>query len=307
MRGVKNIFQQSKSVWVRYDSYDIKPDEHGKLYLTPAKSAKPHIYNPMKCGPEIVADALNVGKLILEGNKISEPKVKSAMLEFASKYGLLGFITSLPTTPEFMHYEYVYLFKNPFIRHERMETHDFTNRFFPFEELAYHKEKGEAVWVVEGGKDMLDLTMALSNEPMSVSMSAHRYYSEPYEWYAAQLKGFAFSFFNVFFYYRDDDSARDEEREMLRKSMKTFGGTVPTYHIELQDKPMLFWDFSSLVSAIGMMLSLMITDEENPLRVCKHCNKVFISTRSNAAFCSPTCKNRYNVYKSRESKESEEE
>ena len=36
---------------------------------------------------------------------------------------------------------------------------------------------------------------------MSVSMSAHRYYSEPYEWYAEQLKGFAFSFFNVFFYY----------------------------------------------------------------------------------------------------------
>ena len=111
---MKNIFQQSKSVWVRYDSYDIKPDEHGKLYLTPAKNAKPHIYNPMKCGPEIVADALNVGKLILEGNMISDPKVKSAILEFASKYGLLGFITSLPTTPEFMHYEYVYLFKNPF-------------------------------------------------------------------------------------------------------------------------------------------------------------------------------------------------
>jgi hypothetical protein len=304
---MNTIFHRSKSVWVRYDSYEIKPDEHGKLFLTPTKDAKPHVYNPMKCGETLVVDALNIGKLMLEGRKMHSPEVRSAILEFASKYGLLGFITSLPTTPDFMHYEYVYLFKNPFIRDERLDTHDFTNRFFPFEELAYHKEKGEAIWVVQGGKDMLELAMAFNNAPMAVNMSVMRNYSEPYEWYARQLRGFAFTFFNVFFYYRDNDSAREEESEMLRKSMKTFGSTVPTYHIELQDKPMLYWDFSSLVSAIGMMLSLMITDEENPIHMCKHCTKLFVSTRSNAAFCSPTCKNRYNVYKSRERKELEEE
>lgn len=297
---MNTIFHKSKSVWVRYDSYEIKPDEHGKLFLTPTKNASPHIYNPMKCGETLVLDALNVGRLMLEGKKMHSPEVKSAILEFASKYGLLGFITSLPTTPDFMHYEYIYLFKNPFIRDERLDTHDFTNRFFPFEELAYHKEKGEAIWVVQGGKDMLELAMAFNHAPMAINMSVMRNYSEPYEWYARQLRGFAFTFFNVFFYYRDNDSARTEESEMLRKSMKTFGSTVPTYHIELQDKPMLYWDFSSLVSALGMMLSLMITDDENPIHMCKHCGKLFFSTRSNAAFCSPTCKNRYNVYKSRE-------
>lgn len=38
---------------------------------------------------------------------------------------------------------------------------------------------------------------------------------------------------------------------------------------------------------------------DQPLRLCKHCQKVFLGSRSNAAFCSPRCKNQYNVYKSR--------
>ena len=33
--------------------------------------------------------------------------------------------------------------------------------------------------------------------------------------------------------------------------------------------------------------------------LCKHCQKVFLSSRSNSAFCSARCKNQYNVYKSR--------
>ena len=38
-----------------------------------------------------------------------------------------------------------------------------------------------------------------------------------------------------------------------------------------------------------------------------HCQKVFLSSRSNSAFCSPRCKNQYNVYKSRGKKTSEED
>lgn len=36
-----------------------------------------------------------------------------------------------------------------------------------------------------------------------------------------------------------------------------------------------------------------------PLRLCKHCTKVFVVSRPRNQFCSPECKNRYNVYKSR--------
>ena len=43
----------------------------------------------------------------------------------------------------------------------------------------------------------------------------------------------------------------------------------------------------------------MLVDEARPLRLCKHCQKVFMSSRANAVFCSARCKNQYNVYKSR--------
>ena len=46
-------------------------------------------------------------------------------------------------------------------------------------------------------------------------------------------------------------------------------------------------------------LSFMLTDEHNPLRLCKQCMKPFIASRPSAIFCSPRCKNQYNVYKNR--------
>ena len=87
--------------------------------------------------------------------------------------------------------------------------------------------------------------------------------------------------------------------------MAAFGGIAPSYHIELLDKPTIYWDFHSLLLGIQMMFSFMLVDGDQPLRLCKHCQKVFLGSRSNAAFCSPRCKNQYNVYKSREKSKGE--
>ena len=65
------------------------------------------------------------------------------------------------------------------------------------------------------------------------------------------------------------------------------------------EKPTIYWDFHSLLLGIQMMFSFMLVDEARPLRLCKHCQKVFMSSRANAVFCSARCKNQYNVYKSR--------
>ena len=81
--------------------------------------------------------------------------------------------------------------------------------------------------------------------------------------------------------------------------MAAFGGIAPTYHIKLLDKPTIYWDFHSLLLGIQMMFSFMLVDDAKPLRLCKHCQKVFLGSRANSAFCSARCKNQYNVYKSR--------
>jgi len=100
-------------------------------------------------------------------------------------------------------------------------------------------------------------------------------------------------------YYHDYDSIDEGTRNLYRKAMAAFDGIAPSYHIELLEKPTIYWDFHSLLLGIQMMFSFMLVDEARPLRLCKHCQKVFMSSRANAAFCSARCKNQYNVYKSR--------
>ena len=89
--------------------------------------------------------------------------------------------------------------------------------------------------------------------------------------------------------------------------MAAFGGIAHSYHIELLDKPTIDWDFHALLLGIPMMFCFLLVDGEKPLGLCKHCQKVFLSSRSNSAFCSPRCKNQYNVYQSRGKKTSEED
>ncbi len=58
-------------------------------------------------------------------NKDTDEQAKQdAVMDFISCYGLLGFMTALSTTPEFITYEKVYLPKNHFIKEESLtNTH----------------------------------------------------------------------------------------------------------------------------------------------------------------------------------------
>ncbi len=94
-----------------------------------------------------------------------------------------------------------------------------------------------------------------------------------------------------------DIMLNDDTRRIMQESMAAFGGNAPTYHIVLLDKPTIVWDFHSLLLGIQMVFSFMLTDSEKPIRLCKHCTKSFVASRTSAVFCSPQCKN--NVYESR--------
>ena len=188
---MKNLFEQSRSHWVRYDRYELKTAADGKRYITPGKNAKPDIYNPLKEAPGIVLDALNVGMLMM--NRSPEDEVQKAILEFVTHYGLLGLMTALPTTPSFMDYEAVYLPKNHFIKAESMETEDYLALFYPFDQLDLVKKGIESRWSVSGDNMMVALTMTFASEPMAKTMSFQREYAEAYDWVAQQFKDWAFT------------------------------------------------------------------------------------------------------------------
>jgi hypothetical protein len=295
-----SLFQSTSSHWVRFSEYEIKKTKNGTEYVTPAPKAKPVVYDPLKDAGTMVIDALNVG--MLQMNRAGTDTVKLAVMEFISKYGLLGFMTALPTTPHFMDYSVAYLPTNHFIKEESMPVAEYTDLFFPFDKPDFTKTKDEARWNVSGDREMLALAATFGNHPMAMNMSFQREYAERYDWLTTQFKDWAFTFASSFLYYEDYDKNDEATHELYRQGMAAFGGIAPTYHIALLDKPTIVWDFYSLLLGTQMMFSFMLTDEKKPLRSCRHCQKAFMAGHPNAVFCSARCKNQYNVYKSRANK-----
>ena len=297
---MKNLFERTSSNWVRYSEYEWRAAEDGTLYLTPTKTAQPSIYDPLAEYQKIVLDAINIGRMGM--SKKPDAEIQKVIQQFAVKYGLFGLMTALPTTPNFMEYEAVYLPKNHFIKEETMSTEKYLALFFPFDKLDVIKRGVESMWNIQNDRVMMALAMTMSDKPMAVNMSFQREYAEPYEWMKQQFIDLAFTFLTSVIFYEDYDDMTPDQRLLMQEGMTAFGGIAPTYRIALLDKPTIIWDFHSLMLGIQMMFSFMLTDSEKPIKLCKHCAKAFIASRPSTVFCSPQCKNKHNVYKSRAKK-----
>lgn len=294
---MSNLFKRTSSNWTRYDKYEWKEDKEGTLYIIPSPDAKVSLYNPLKDSEQMVLKAVNLGLMCMD-KKNTQEQLQNAIMDFVTGYGLLGFMTALPTTPDFITYEAVYLPKNHFIKEESMTTEKYLSYFFPFDKIDFVKKGMEYSWSTDD-MQMMALIMTMKNKPQAVMMSFQKEYAERYDWLVTLFKDWAFTFMSSFLYYQDFDILDDMQKQLYRQGMAAFGGIAPTYHIELLDRPTIVWDFHSLLLGVQMMFSFMLTDEKSSLKVCKHCGKAFVASRPNSVFCSGKCKNRYNVYKSR--------
>ena len=288
----QRIFENVSASWVRYDQYEWR-EKDGILYLMSAEGAKAMPYDPIEEADSIVIAAMEIGLMLMR--KEAQEEIRSAIMAFACKYGLLGIITALPTTAGFAGYEKVYFPKNLFVRAESMETADYLDIFFPFDKPCFTKEGTQ--WELEIPEDTdvqtKALAMTYSDAPVSQILSFLPFYAERYDWLAGVFKDWAFTFMTAVLYETDRDDLDQETLELYHLGMAAFDGNAPTYHLELRDKPTLVWDFHSLMANIKLMFSFALTDADHPLRLCKECQKPFIASRSNAEFCSSACRNKF--------------
>ena len=284
-----NLFEHTNAFWAKYAAYEWRMADDGKEYLLPTKDAEAAVYNIMKVADQLVLDAVNVGRLVMK--KSPEKKIKDAIHRFACNYGLLGMMTALPTTPNFVEYEKVYLLKNQFIRQETMDTLAYMKLFFPFKMPDFHKRGIESIWNVSG-EDRAEaaLSMTFRNDPRAMAMSFMRNYGEPYEWLTEAFLDWAFTFMSTYLYYEDRDTADENTLNLYRKSLACFEGNAPTYHLSLQDHPVIVWDFHSLMLTVKFMFSVKLTDAKNPMSLCEHCRMAFYAPRADSRFCSAECR-----------------
>ena len=294
---MKNIFEHTSGGWLRYPEYEWKRAKDGNFYLMPAPKTIPHFYDPMKLVDDLVLEAVDIGRRLIQN--APEKQCRDQIKAFANKYGLLGIMTALPTTADFFKYEKVYLPRNNILREETMETYAYLKLFFPFRMLDVEKVGVNSAWNSHDDDDNYMkalMMMPRESEPMAMYMSFTRDYGERYDWMASIFRDWAFTLLGTRIYYFDKDSPSDSDTRMIiERGMSIFENNAPTFHLELLDRPTLVWDFHSLQMNIKMMLTLMMTDENNPIRLCKQCMKPFIAENPDQEFCSAECERKFRL------------
>ena len=71
------------------------------------------------------------------------------------------------------------------------------------------------------------------------------------------------------------------------------------YRLTVTDRIQMQYEFHSLMGVLNFTMANLLSAEGSPLKICKHCQKAFISQNKRAEFCSERCRNQFNVYKSR--------
>ena len=59
------------------------------------------------------------------------------------------------------------------------------------------------------------------------------------------------------------------------------------------------WQTAGLSGTIELAYALLLCNRPKAIGICKHCGTPFYTKNPKSEFCSPPCRNRYNVYKSR--------
>jgi len=278
---ISKFFESGSSDWVRYSDYKPMTDDNGDVYITPAPDATFSLYNPLSVAPQMIEDALNIGRLMV-AKTVHKRVVLGKILRFSKRYGLLGFMAYLPLNRNYFQRENVYLVKTDIVNAEKMPTKDYMALFLPFKKEPV---KLDSVLPIRPAE--------LTGRQISYDVVFSNAYSERLDWLTSYFEGLYTHFAASFYYGKTNDEYFNHECE---DRIERFGNDGLAYCIRMQNgKPTLRWDFNSLKLALETIYSFYITGESCPFRICKDCGKVFYSTSARAEFCETKCRNRYNV------------
>jgi len=258
------------SFWTKFQKYRLF-ERDGVKYIVPQDVSSRWEYNPVEIENKILCDALNIGKLLDEQYTGHDKEI----MDFVNKYGLLGVLPDLTETDIDFNKQLV-IHENIFYPSGLVSSESFVQSFFPCEEVPVQNSTGHS----QGYQSRSGFYSKL--------FMSGRYYGERLDWFR--------QYFEYLYSYMADEA---NPLEIL-----TFNKPHLTYKIDLVEyddsyKPALICEYPSLKSVIDIAFAKAITDDRKPLRYCKHCGKIFYAKDVRSEFCSPRCRNQYNVYKSR--------
>lgn len=250
--------------YVRYSEYEIKEKKQGERVIIPTRTAQLETYNPIENAEEILTALLNTGRSMKEA---APEKTEELILDFVSRYGLLGAIAELPLNKDFYNRELIFIDENLFTASEVMATED-------FEDLFFQKRKPK----ITKSFKLIDYIKAKN-------------YSEPITWIAEYIH----ELYEILLLSVKHKTEPDAVPFLLNDRLKT----NIRYRLTVTDRIQMQYEFHSLMGVLNFTMANLLSADGAPLKICKHCQEAFISQNKQAEFCSERCRNQFNVYKSR--------
>lgn len=250
--------------YARYSKYEIRENKQGERVVIPTRTAQPETYDPIENTEEILTALLNTGRLMKDA---TVEKTEKLILDFVNRYGLLGAIAELPLNKDFYNRELVFIDENLFISSGIMATEGFEDLFF------------------EKGKQKITKSFKLDD------YIASRNYSEPITWIAEYIHELYEILLISVKYKTEPESVSFLPNDRLKTNIR--------YSLTVTDRIQMQYEFYSLIGVLNYTMANLLSADGSPLKICKHCQKAFISQNKRAEFCSERCRNQFNVYKSR--------
>ena len=292
-----NFKSNSPYSYMRYGGYQGKYKEN-EYYLVPKPEESINIrevYDMFSQIDSALVDLVNMGNICTDLE--TDTAKFTCAYTFAEKYGLLGFMVEAPTSPDFMQIEEVTLKENNFISKNRsMRMKDYFELFFPFatnDEMSYTITNGKVV--IETNSD---LQRMLSSSSLNNQLIYSSFYCEKIDW----IIDYAKKMYNIFKKAIDlsNNNMYDFDEYAAKETINNYYFSGIPYKINMYgNTPEICWQPNSLKQALDMSFGFMLCSNQNPLKICKHCGKVFYAKNPKAEYDSSQCRNQANVYKSR--------
>ncbi len=301
MDGKISLIGSFATDWIRYSDYEYREDSLGEVYITPKSEAAFSMYNPFDVSEELLMDLMKIGDEALKLDKVrsesNEIELKKAILVFAKKYGLLGLISASAYNRNIVGDESILMIENNHIKRENiMNGGKYIDMFTPFTEegdivIGKYKER-----IYLGKRE--DSPKFYGKRPVVMDLIFSRFYSEKIDWIIDFAKMIV-QHFDELVMYRNSSGYLTENVTIMAGR---FHAEKIGFTINQLDKTTIAWQFDSLKTTIETIYAFAVTDETTLISRCKHCGNIFITKNLRSKYCSPACRNRANVKKSRSKK-----
>ena len=278
-----NIYTETMKFSYIYSKYKIEKIK-GVKYVMPEENAHMSPSLITESLDAALVDILNIGKKIYYNEEVSDDE----LLRYVNKYGLLGFMINFPINKYFFLDDNIVLNDYNLIFTKDsigiLSLNDYIKTFMP------------KITDKQLEKYINGLRESIKEEVMEKHLTAEIYKDTIYNIKYAEPLDMIFEYAKIM--YGNLVDIRNEKAYIENIDFfKIENASLSTNRIDNKELGIKIY---YLKQAIDLKFAFKLSQNITMLKICKFCNKAFVTKNAKAEYDNFNCKNKANVYKFRE-------